>query len=195
MILDSSEARSSSYESTYSERRDEEHIGAAYKSESKKTTSDASSTVHRSNEYGTSSNRLYPENFKQSDDTLPRRKKSPSRDRSSSPKLKESPREKFPSLLNKAKNAIGSFFGYGGDDKKVESNDESHQVEQCPFDAACQKLDDPIHRAKYRHKGYPEVLIPCPEKSSCRNKTFDHRIKYSHGEQVDVKKDKIGKLI
>jgi hypothetical protein len=137
----------------------------------------------------------FDKNFKQSDDTLPRRKKSPSRDRSSSPKLKEPPREKSPSLLNKAKNAIGSLLGYGGDDKKVESNNESHRVEQCPFNTACQKLDDPIHRAKYRHTGYPEVLIPCRDKSGCRNKTFDHRIKYSHGEQDDVKKDKIGKLM
>jgi hypothetical protein len=61
MILDSSEARLSSRESTYLEKRDEEHIGAAYKSESKKTTSDAPSSGHRSYEYDKNGSRTHSE--------------------------------------------------------------------------------------------------------------------------------------
>ncbi|CAF1101396.1 unnamed protein product [Rotaria sp. Silwood1] len=167
-------------------------------------------------------------NFKKGSDAFPRRKRSRSRDRSSSPKASQSPRDKSPSILNKAKDAFLGFFGYGADDKKLQScpysinclfqesskhmeeyshpcpyselcrnkdkepylTHEPHEVEQCSSKSACQKLNDPVHRAKYRHPGYPDFLIPCLDGQNCRNKTSDHRIKYSHGEQIDISHDK-----
>ncbi|CAF4439370.1 unnamed protein product, partial [Rotaria magnacalcarata] len=58
---------------------------------------------------------------------------------------------------------------------------EPRQVEQCPWIGSCQKLDNPVHRAKYRHPGYPDFIMPCCDGINCRNKTSDHRAKYSHG--------------
>ncbi|CAF3596921.1 unnamed protein product [Rotaria socialis] len=63
---------------------------------------------------------------------------------------------------------------------------EPRRVEQCPWISSCQKLDDPVHRAKYRHPGYPDFIMPCCDGINCRNKTSDHRTKYSHGELIDI---------
>jgi uncharacterized protein (TIGR02452 family) len=62
---------------------------------------------------------------------------------------------------------------------------ETHQVETCSFDKSCQFLDDPYHRAKYRHTGLPDFLIPCRDQTLCHNRSLDHRMKYSHGEKID----------
>ncbi|UJR32654.1 hypothetical protein I4U23_020114 [Adineta vaga] len=74
-------------------------------------------------------------------------------------------------------------------DQEPHLTHESRQVEQCSWDPKCSKLDDPIHRATYRHKGYPDFLIPCRNKSDCHDKTFEHRMKYSHGEKIDLTKN------
>ncbi|CAF1025353.1 unnamed protein product [Rotaria sordida] len=173
---------------------------------------------------------LYPsfdKNFKRGDDAFSRRKRSHSRDHLHSLKTPQSPEDKSPSFLNKAKDAVLGLFGY--DDKKLEpcphsincllqksskhmreyshpcpyselcSNKdkepnlthEPRKVEQCSLKSSCQKLDDPVHRAMYRHPGYPDFLIPCPDGLNCRNKTSDHQTKYSHGQPVETARDKI----
>ncbi|CAF1178661.1 unnamed protein product [Rotaria sordida] len=71
-------------------------------------------------------------------------------------------------------------------DKEPHLTHEPHRVEQCSLKSSCQKLDDPLHRVKYRHPGYPDFLIPCRDGLNCHNKTFDHRTKYSHGEKIET---------
>ncbi|CAF4770924.1 unnamed protein product [Rotaria sp. Silwood2] len=61
---------------------------------------------------------------------------------------------------------------------------EPHTVSKCRDDKACDKLDDPFHRASYRHTGRPDFLIPCRLQKGCSDKSFSHRKKYSHGEDV-----------
>ncbi|CAF1254057.1 unnamed protein product [Adineta steineri] len=73
-------------------------------------------------------------------------------------------------------------------DKEPYLTHEPHRVEQCSSKNSCQKLNDPIHRAKYRHNGYPDFLVPCRHERKCQDTTFHHRIKYSHGENEDIKK-------
>jgi hypothetical protein len=75
-------------------------------------------------------------------------------------------------------------------EKEPHLTHEPHRVEQCPFKSSCQRLDDPDHRAKYRHRGYPDFLIPCPDGLKCRETSSKHRIKYSHGEHIQIVKDK-----
>jgi hypothetical protein len=62
---------------------------------------------------------------------------------------------------------------------------EPHEVETCSLDKSCKFLDDPYHRAKYRHTGLPDFLIPCRDQTLCHNRSLDHRMKYSHGEKID----------
>ena len=71
---------------------------------------------------------------------------------------------------------------------------ESHRVASCQLKGACQRLNDPFHRAKLRHEGYPDFLTPCRDGEVCKNKSRDHLIKYSHGERVQLSKDKTCKL-
>ncbi|CAF4245688.1 unnamed protein product [Rotaria sp. Silwood2] len=59
-----------------------------------------------------------------------------------------------------------------------------HQVPRCNSDRICKDLCNPIHRAEYRHTGWPDFLIPCRDQEKCRNRSDQHRIKYSHGERV-----------
>ncbi|UJR16839.1 hypothetical protein I4U23_003738 [Adineta vaga] len=61
---------------------------------------------------------------------------------------------------------------------------EPHNVPKCREDEACKKLDDPCHRASYRHTGRPDYLFPCYRQNTCSDKSYPHRMKYSHGEQV-----------
>ncbi|CAF3383056.1 unnamed protein product [Rotaria socialis] len=61
---------------------------------------------------------------------------------------------------------------------------EFHQVSKCKYDKSCNKLDDPFHRAEYRHTELPDFLVPCRDQCACVNNTNKHRIKYSHGEKV-----------
>ena len=78
-------------------------------------------------------------------------------------------------------------------DKEPHLTHEPHHVEQCSSKDSCRKLDDPHHRARYRHKGYPDFLLPCPDGERCGDKSWDHKVKYSHGEQVEIRRDKTGK--
>ncbi|CAF4897659.1 unnamed protein product, partial [Rotaria socialis] len=61
---------------------------------------------------------------------------------------------------------------------------EPHKVPRCDSDRNCKDLCNPIHRAEYRHTGRPDFLIPCRNQEKCRNRSDDHRIKYSHGELI-----------
>ncbi|CAF1213086.1 unnamed protein product [Rotaria magnacalcarata] len=61
---------------------------------------------------------------------------------------------------------------------------EPHKVPRCDSDRNCKDLCNPIHRAEYRHTGRPDFLIPCRNQEKCRNRTDEHRIKYSHGEHI-----------
>ncbi|CAF0972140.1 unnamed protein product [Didymodactylos carnosus] len=61
-----------------------------------------------------------------------------------------------------------------------------HNVSECTSKNSCSKLDDPVHRAKYRHAGKPDFLIPCDQQKNCKNTSYDHRIKYSHGQHIEV---------
>ncbi|CAF1449120.1 unnamed protein product, partial [Rotaria sordida] len=61
---------------------------------------------------------------------------------------------------------------------------EPHPVPDCQFGKGCKQLNDPIHRSKYHHPGWPYFLIPCYDQKRCPNKSNQHRIKYSHGERV-----------
>ncbi|CAF0934714.1 unnamed protein product [Adineta ricciae] len=64
---------------------------------------------------------------------------------------------------------------------------EPHDAPRCSYDRDCKKLNDPYHRAAYRHTGRPDFLQPCRYQKGCRDKTYDHRMKYSHGEEVFTK--------
>jgi hypothetical protein len=70
------------------------------------------------------------------------------------------------------------------DKKEPHLTHEVHAVPKCPDDEACDKLDDPFHRASYRHTGRPDFLIPCRQQKGCSDNSSSHRKKYSHGEQV-----------
>lgn len=61
---------------------------------------------------------------------------------------------------------------------------EPHLVPVCRYDKECRKLDDPWHRASYRHEGRSDFLIPCYRQEKCQDKSWNHLHKYSHGEQV-----------
>ena len=63
---------------------------------------------------------------------------------------------------------------------------EPHVVDQCRMDQSCKKLDDPVHRANYRHTGMPDFLIPCRYQQLCDERPYEHRTKFSHGEQIDI---------
>ncbi|CAF2765048.1 unnamed protein product [Rotaria sp. Silwood2] len=65
---------------------------------------------------------------------------------------------------------------------------EFHKVPKCSDDENCQERTDPVHRARYRHTGLPDYLVPCHYQSQCRTKTSEHRMKYFHGENVGIKK-------
>ena len=65
-------------------------------------------------------------------------------------------------------------------DEEPHLTHEPHRAEACPYNGSCNKLTDPKHRAEYRHAGRPDFLIPCSEKSDCRDESREHRMKYSH---------------
>ncbi|CAF3858763.1 unnamed protein product, partial [Rotaria sp. Silwood1] len=69
-------------------------------------------------------------------------------------------------------------------DQECHFTHEPHQVIQCSADRNCKDLCNPIHRAQYRHTGWPDFLIPCRDQQKCRNESDQHRLKYSHGECV-----------
>lgn len=80
-------------------------------------------------------------------------------------------------------------------DKEPYLTHETHEAEQCSSNGPCRKLADPIHRAKYRHAGYPDFLIPCGAGPSCLDRSSDHCRKYSHGAATDISKQKTRKLL
>ncbi|CAF1338926.1 unnamed protein product [Adineta steineri] len=57
------------------------------------------------------------------------------------------------------------------------------ELQHCSSDTNCNKLCDPIHRARFVHTGLPFYLIPCRQQQNCRDNTEVHRKKYSHGEE------------
>jgi len=61
-----------------------------------------------------------------------------------------------------------------------------HLVPLCSYDKNCRDLVIPIHRAQYRHSNLPDFLYPCQYQRNCKNKTTEHRIKYSHGEKIPL---------
>ncbi|CAF1459194.1 unnamed protein product [Adineta steineri] len=61
---------------------------------------------------------------------------------------------------------------------------EPRQATTCAFDQKCKLLNNPYHRARYRHSSLPYFLIPCRYQSQCKDTSPRHRIKYSHGEKV-----------
>jgi hypothetical protein len=65
---------------------------------------------------------------------------------------------------------------------------DPHPSSLCSYDKGCNKLTDPFHRAEYRHTDQPDFLVPCRNQNKCSDKSNEHRIKYSHGEQVFGKK-------
>jgi hypothetical protein len=69
-------------------------------------------------------------------------------------------------------------------DQEPHLTHELHQVSQCIAGRTCKDLCNPIHRAQYRHSGWPDFLIPCRNQQNCRDHSDKHRIKYSHGERV-----------
>ena len=60
---------------------------------------------------------------------------------------------------------------------------EPNNVPICKNDTNCKRVGDPHHRAEFRHSKLPDFLIPC-RSTNCTNKSDEHRIKYSHGEDV-----------
>ncbi|CAF4108583.1 unnamed protein product, partial [Rotaria sordida] len=68
--------------------------------------------------------------------------------------------------------------------KECQRIHETHQVSMCNHDKKCHKLTDPFHRAEFRHTGMPDYLIPCRNQAKCTDTSTQHRMKYSHGEQV-----------
>lgn len=60
---------------------------------------------------------------------------------------------------------------------------EPHLVPYCKYEK-CRKLGDPMHRSKFLHMNLPYFLIPCRDQPKCSNSSEEHRIKYSHGEEV-----------
>ncbi|CAF1487247.1 unnamed protein product [Adineta ricciae] len=77
--------------------------------------------------------------------------------------------------------------------KKIDDKSHSEQflhiktgAPRCIHDGNCKKITDPVHRYAYRHADYPYLLYPCERGTACRDKKPDHRIKYSHGEHIDI---------
>ncbi|CAF1531382.1 unnamed protein product [Adineta ricciae] len=54
----------------------------------------------------------------------------------------------------------------------------------CNHDKKCKQINDPFHRAECRHTNLPDFLIPCRYQTTCYDDSFEHRIEFSHGEQV-----------
>ena len=67
---------------------------------------------------------------------------------------------------------------------------QRHDVPRCSEDKDCRERTDPIHRAKYRHTNLPDYLFPCRNQEGCYDKSPEHRIKYSHGEELPLIKSK-----
>ncbi len=61
-----------------------------------------------------------------------------------------------------------------------------HLVPMCQNNDKCQQLGEPLHRAQFRHSKLPDYLIPCRYQQTCKTKTVEHKIKYSHGETIPL---------
>nr|ACD54723.1 unknown [Adineta vaga] len=73
--------------------------------------------------------------------------------------------------------------------KEAHLTHESHNAPKCKYDKKCKEINDPFHRVEYRHTNLPDFLIPCRHQNACYNDSFEHRIEFSHGEQVYKKSD------
>ena len=69
-------------------------------------------------------------------------------------------------------------------DKEPHLTHEPHRVDTCVSNQRCTLVTNPLHRARCRHTDLPDFLIPCRDQPHCRNFASQHRIKYSHGEEV-----------
>jgi hypothetical protein len=61
-----------------------------------------------------------------------------------------------------------------------------HDVPKCQQDVKCKQVIDPVHRYSYRHTDLSDLLYPCRYKEGCRDKSFEHRKKYFHGEHINL---------
>ena len=62
-----------------------------------------------------------------------------------------------------------------------------HDVPNCSAGRDCNKLTDPVHRAKYRHRNLPDYLLPCRFQQDCRDKkNAQHCQRYFHGEELPM---------
>jgi uncharacterized protein (TIGR02452 family) len=118
-------------------------------------------------------------NFKPGNNVQPRR-----RERPPSPTSAHAPREKSPSILEKVINAVGSFLGFGDDDKKLPP---------CQYSSNCLLQESPKHMKEYSHPGPnndKELHLTYEprrmEQSKDRNRTSEDRMKYAHGKDVQI---------
>jgi hypothetical protein len=72
---------------------------------------------------------------------------------------------------------------------------ERHNVSVCSRNEKCSEIEDPVHRAKYRHTNLPDYLVPCPSQNECYDKSSKHRIEYFHGEALPSIKSELFRLI
>lgn len=71
-------------------------------------------------------------------------------------------------------------------DKEPYLTHECYVEGRCERGQSCKYLDNPGHRATFRHVDMPDFLIPCRYQQHCYDKAKDHRIKYSHGEYINI---------
>ena len=69
---------------------------------------------------------------------------------------------------------------------------EPHRVSLCRNDKRCNQLVNPFHRAEYRHTDLPDYLLPCRYQAAYHETSPEHRMTYSHGEQVYKIKESSG---
>ncbi|CAF1654972.1 unnamed protein product, partial [Adineta ricciae] len=61
---------------------------------------------------------------------------------------------------------------------------QNHKVPRCTDDRDCREKADPVHRAQYRHRGLPDLLMACQYQELCYDKSDEHRLRYFHGEEI-----------
>ena len=69
-------------------------------------------------------------------------------------------------------------------DNEIYLTHEPLNVKLCKYDKNCRDRTKPFHRCQYQHTDLPYYLIPCRDQSNCTNQSENHRMKYSHGEQI-----------
>lgn len=69
-------------------------------------------------------------------------------------------------------------------DKEPYLTHQPRDVDICVSGKSCKQIDDAYHRASYRHRDLPDFLFPCRDQERCTDKSFKHRMKFSHGEKL-----------